>query len=114
MTYEIRTRPASGEFDEKFIDRARPGYFKLRAYRRGPWIPARIRESIPMDPDTGEVLDRSPRLVATIGKTETALESVWLYGREITKDEYEWLTAITELRRSRGIPLGRYTAALTR
>ncbi len=80
------------------IDRPEPGYFKVRLYRRGPWVPARIRWSTPIDPLTGEVLDRSTRLEAFILDREVKVEQVWLYGRELTKDEYEWLRATDAIR----------------
>lgn len=82
-------------FDERIINRPRPGYFKIRAARRSKhWLPARIERHLPMDPETGEILERAQPLVAYLSDKEADLDHVWIWGREITRDEYEWLTAL--------------------
>ena len=72
----------------------REGYFKVRAYSRGPWLPARIFRPLPLDPVTGEFIDRFPRLQADRDGTPVAVEEVWHWGREIDREEYEWLSKV--------------------
>ncbi len=91
------TREAESRFGPRTIGLPRPGYFKIRTKSRGPWTPARIEYGIPMDPLTGEVLDRSPILTAFIDGREVDVEQVWNFGREIDREEYEWLKAILPL-----------------
>ena len=83
----------------RVISCPRPGYFRVRKHRtipgqRAVWVPARIAHIIPLDPLTGEVLDRSPQLEAFVQERSVPVEEVWLSGYEITKEEYLWLKAI--------------------
>ena len=70
------------------------GYYKTRAWSRGPWVPARIYRPVPLDPDTGEVLDRYPRLQAEIDGTPASVDHVWERCQKIEREEWEWLTAM--------------------
>jgi len=76
----------------------REGYFKIRFKRGADWVPARIYRRMPIDPDTGEVMERSWMLTGEINGEIDDFRLVWAWGREIEKDEYEWLIAITALR----------------
>jgi len=80
------------------------GYYKIRAWPRGPWVPCRLEEHIPLDPLTGEVLDRSTlqgnpatRETGYIDDTEAGALEVQDYGRPIGREEYEWLRAQFEI-----------------
>lgn len=84
--------------EERRIDRPRPGFFKVRLVRRGPWVPAQITEDPPLDPWTGEIMDRSTHLQAYIEGRPVDLERVWLWGRIVTKDEWQWLKAMQAIR----------------
>lgn len=77
----------------------RPGYFKMRLKARSPvWLPASIYTDIPFDPVTGEILDRPTRLAAEHCGNERAVEDVWQYGQEISREEYKWLIALNAIR----------------
>lgn len=90
--------------NDRVISKPREGYFKVRfgrtKSRRVIWGPARIERPIPMDPDTGEILDRFPPLFASINGREVGMDRVWMSGYEITRDEWKWLTVLTAIRRS--------------
>ncbi len=73
------------------------GYYKMRFERGGPWIPARIYRAMPLDPETGEILDRSWLLTGEINGRESDFRHVWVWGHTIEKDEYEWLRATTAI-----------------
>ena len=86
--------------EQRRIDVPRPGYFKMRSRRAGPWLPAQIVAPPPLDPETGEVLDRSVPLdayEASINGRPADVWNVWIYGHPINKDEYEWLKALTAI-----------------
>ena len=74
-----------------------PGYFKVRAWSRGPWLPARIARCVPRDPETGDVLDRGAVLMAFIHDNEVDIDDVWLWGRKITLEDYAALVDHIEL-----------------
>ena len=87
------------DFAPKHVDRPRPGFFKHRAAPRSKvWIPVRIWRPLPLDPDTGEVLDRYPLLVAERGdqiiEEHARILDFWSYLREIDIGEYEWLKKV--------------------
>ena len=53
---------------------------------------------MPIDPETGEVMERSWMLTGEINGEIDDFRLVWAWGREIEKDEYEWLIALTALK----------------
>ena len=72
-----------------------PGYFAIRSAPRSPhWLPAKIERPLPIDPLTGEILDRWPPLAADIAGDEASVWRVWETGWIVTKEDYEWLTAL--------------------
>ena len=83
--------------NDRVISKPRPGYFKVRMghtkSRRVIWGPARIERPIPLDPETGEMLDRHTALIATIDGVEVAMDRVWLSAFEIDKAEYDYVRA---------------------
>ncbi len=83
----------------------REGFYRVplsRWKRRGhlkEYLPARIFRPIPMDPDTGEVIDRWPHLEAECNGKTASIQYVWAWGETIDKGEFEWLTALTAILR---------------
>ena len=80
------------------IDQPRPGFFKLRIVKDGPFVPAAIIHRPPRDPVTNEPLDRSLMWEAWIdGKLtrepsqdqlDAGIFRIWTAGREISADEF--------------------------
>lgn len=68
---------------DRIIDQPRPGFFKLRMVKGGPWCPARIW---PVRRRTG-----SETLTAHILGEPAEVDRVWLYGREIPEADYQRL-----------------------
>lgn len=67
--------------------------WKRRGHRK-EYLPARIFRPIPLDPDTGEVIDRWPRLEAEFNGKAVDIQYVWAWGETITLEEFRWLTAL--------------------
>lgn len=83
--------PKEGFYRVSIPRRIRKGYLR-------DFLPARIYRPIPIDPDTGEILDRWPPLEGEINGTDVHINTVWAYGEPITEDEYKWLKAIVPIR----------------
>lgn len=91
------------------IDLPQPGFFKTRAIRSGPWIPCELRYNQPLDPETGDPLDRSFMWEAfrdgvSIGSpspdpTRAGVMAVWPYWHAITEDEFRYLTELRKWQR---------------
>lgn len=84
-------------------DQPQTGLFKRRLVKDGAWVPVKIWYGAPLDPDTGEELDRSPRWQALEGdRPSDDVPHTWLYSCDhpIDKAEYDYLMA-----------LGRYSVA---
>lgn len=64
------------------IDQPEPGFFKLRLVRGGPFVAARIWR-------TGDALH------AHVNAMPCPVDRVWLFGKEISHDEYKRLMAHT-------------------
>jgi len=85
-------------------DAPREGFYRvsiprwLRKKHTRDYLPARIFRPIPIDPDTGEILDRYPALAAEIDGTEIEVKFVWAFGEPIEEGDYEWLKAITPIK----------------
>ena len=83
------------------IGEPRPGFFKLRKVRGGPYVGARIVHGPPTDPLTGETLDRSwlwetwidGALVRSPSPepVKAGVFRVWYHGSEIPEAEYRYL-----------------------
>lgn len=74
------------------------GHYRMRLVARGPWVPCKIWFGPPLDPLTGEELDRSPRWQAEVrGKPydRDVLDLwTWCAGQPIGANEYLYLLAI--------------------
>lgn len=55
-------------------DKPVAGWYKVRLVRGGPWVGVRVWFGPPLDPETGEELDRSPRWQAV---QDGAFVDVW-------------------------------------
>ncbi len=79
------------------IDVPEAGYYRTKLVRGGPWCAIRIWHGPPADPETGELLDRSPRWQATLNEQECDIDAVWPFviDRQISKPEYDYLIALS-------------------
>lgn len=85
---------------ENCID-IKPGYYRTRAYKNGPWVPIRVwLEDGERCPDTNELL--SDQIIkAEINRSEND-QFAWtllnpyvennIYWKEITKEQFTWIT----------------------
>jgi hypothetical protein len=75
-----------------------PGYYRHKLHSDGHAVGVEIRFGPPLDPETGEELDRSPRAQAFVNGTYTEMDEVWpRCGRHpITKDEHDHLVALQQ------------------
>lgn len=90
----------------RVLSEPRPGFFKMRRVRGGPFVGAEIRHGPAPDPDTGEPLDRSWLWEALVnGKHErepagdplkAGVIMIWESATEITEREYRFLIADAE------------------
>jgi hypothetical protein len=88
------------------ISRPRPGLYKMRLVKGGPWCPARIQFAPSRDPLTNEPMDRSPLWSAEIAGALIAdpapcpvaagVMRIWESGRHIDLAEYRYLQAQAE------------------
>ena len=79
----------------------RPGFFKTKLVRNGPFVPVRVWHGVTPDPWFPEnPQDRSPRWQATIGEVplpariggrECTLGSLWSFLHPIDKTEHDYL-----------------------
>lgn len=77
-----------------------PGYFAYRMRKGAPEVAAQITHEPTRDPESGEPLDRSWLFAAKIDfeddpdpsptPTERVMR-VWLHGRRISRDDYDYL-----------------------
>jgi hypothetical protein len=74
------------------------GFYRRRLVKGGPWVPVLIAYGAPLDPVTGEELDRSPRWQAWSGGREIDVWNLWpdCSGEPITKAEYTHLRDVGE------------------
>ena len=75
------------------VDDPRPGFYKMRLVRGGPWVAVMIWVDDPTDELTGEPLDRPPMLRALVDEVERDPYEVWTScaGRPIPHEEYVYL-----------------------
>jgi hypothetical protein len=98
-TYQLCTSMAAeGKRPQEGFYRIALPRWKRRGNRK-EYLPARIFRPIPLDPDTGEVIDRWPHLEAECNGKSVDIQYVWAWGETISKGEFEWLTALTPILR---------------
>ncbi len=81
------------EMKAREIAKPRPGFFKLRLIKGGPFVPARIFLPCPIDPEFGHPMDRSRHLIGEIDGKEVEVERIWLSAEEIGPAEFAFMTA---------------------
>lgn len=78
------------------IDQPQAGFFRTRLVKGGPYVGARIWLEPPIDPLTGEAMDRPPMMLAELaGKPIDPIE-LWpsVAGRNIPEQEYRYLIGV--------------------
>jgi hypothetical protein len=86
----------------------RPGWFKMRLVKGGPWLPARIDQDCYCTVGCEEAhqwtsaCDRHPHLRAVLDGREVTLERVWTSGREISEGEHSYLVQALAYDRAHG------------
>ena len=85
------TGPA--KIDAPRPDEPQAGFYKTKMVRGGPWVPVRLWYGEPLDPETGERLDRSPRWQCLVGQDWRDPFATWprCCDRPISADEYRFL-----------------------
>lgn len=79
-----------------YVGTPRAGYYQMRLVRGGPFVPIRIYQGFPRDPETGEELERGWIWRATLYETEIDIWQAWpmCSGRPISEAEHRYLTAL--------------------
>lgn len=72
------------------------GFFKVRKWSRGPWIPARIWIERGEVDESGSLLS-DETFKAEVDGMATSAERVWQWARPIPLSEWTWLTAQSPL-----------------
>lgn len=86
----VDSEPQAGLYAmRKWRDPANP-------WRPGPWVPAQISIRSEICAETGELLKDETPVAEIDGRPASAL-TVWSYGRIVTRQEWEWLTAQSPL-----------------
>lgn len=90
-SFAIDHPPAAN--DALRVDEPRPGFYRTRLVRGGPWVGVQIFWQWPTDPHTGEQLDRSPSLVALVNGEPRNVDETWVVSAKhpIAEAEYHAL-----------------------
>lgn len=77
------------------VDTPVPGWYRRRLIKGGPWVGCVIFYACPMDPESGEPMDRSRYLLCQVnGEWRDPLETwTWCAGSPISEAEYRFLMA---------------------
>lgn len=95
LVYGIRQSVAR-TFDGHDADQPVAGHYRMRLRSGGVFVGIRIWYGAPLDPVTGEELDRSPRWQATANGKPIDLDRAWprCADSPITEDEHDYLAAL--------------------
>lgn len=93
--YDWWRRTVSGERVPRVEDEPKPGFYKRRMVRGGPFVPVEIWLEQEIDPETGE-LTADERLMAVCNGQLCDPVKVWTYARAISAEEYDALTGVRE------------------
>ena len=86
----------AGENPPRYEDQPQVGFYRMRKWRGLPyWLPARIELVSPVDED-GELTNPEYYVAEIDGKRTNAFRA-WTWLHPVTKDEFEWLTALSPL-----------------
>ncbi len=84
------------------IGRPIPGFYRLKKVRGGVWVPCLVYRPCPMNPETGEWIDRwYPLRIRLDGRVaedygHDVLMQRWPYLRPISEKEYTYLVHLHE------------------
>lgn len=82
----------------RIINQPRPGFFKLRLVKGGPWVPSRIYAYRPRVAGTDH-------LAAHVNGEHCEVDRVWLYGHPISEDEYRRMLSSPHAQPKRAVNL---------
>lgn len=108
MSREARVYADGGEWTGGGIptDWLDPGYYKVRAYPAGPWVPIEIwMEDGERDPDTWELLSDQRLRANWWPRTDSAQDfsvdprRFFNRAHPIDRSEFEWLLTLRKIRR---------------
>ena len=80
-------------------DRPEAGFYKTKAWKRGPYVAAKISIQSPIDWDTAELEDDETFILEIGPKVYTDYNQIWdkmIWLEAITKRDYEWLKIQTK------------------
>jgi len=79
-----------------------PGWYKMRAVKNGPWLPARLDRDCYCTAGGGDdqakhdwqegACDRYPHLQGVLDGRPVAVHVIWTSARKITQDEHQYIT----------------------
>jgi hypothetical protein len=71
------------------------GHYRVRLIKGGPWLPLHIWQGFPIDPETGEELERGWIWRAQLIDGEVPIWNHWpmCAGSQIPEAEYRWMLA---------------------
>ena len=91
--YDFWSRSVAGERVPRVEDEPKPGFYKRRMIRNGPFVPVEIWLEQEVDPDTGELTADETLMATSDGKPCDPL-AVWLSARAISAEEFDGLNGI--------------------
>ena len=93
LDYGLRSDVRASGFDP---DAPVEGYYRMRLKMGGAFVGVRIWYGAPLDPETGEEMDRSWRWQALLNDGPALLERVWpkCASDPISQAEYEYLCGV--------------------
>ena len=77
------------------VDCPIPGFYRRRLVKGGPFVGVRIYQACPLDPESGEPMQRSrPLLCQVNGEWADPYETwIWVAGAKISEAEFNFLMA---------------------
>lgn len=77
------------------VDQPEPGFYRRKLVKGGPFVGVAIFYACPMDPESGEPMQRSRHLLCQVnGEWSDPVDQwSWVAGSRVTQAEYEYLLA---------------------
>jgi hypothetical protein len=93
LDYSQRSDTRADGFDP---DSPIEGYYRMRLKMGGAFVGVRVWHGAPLDPETGEEMDRSWRWQALVNDGPVLLERVWpkCAADPVSQSEYEYLCTV--------------------